>query len=84
MKELENESYVAHYTSLEIALNYILPSNELRLSTAGKVNDPYENKMDWFEDDASTELTFDCPDKLAKIRNLLSAHIKLLCVTVVV
>ncbi|MFO9416554.1 DUF2971 domain-containing protein [Legionella pneumophila serogroup 1] len=81
MKELENKNYIAHYTNLDTALNYILPSNKLRFGTAGKVNDPYENKIDWLEDDPSTTLTLDCPDKLNKIRTLISNHIKLLCVT---
>ena len=84
MREYEQENYVAHYTNTENALKYILPSNELKLSTAGTVNDPYENKMDWFDCDPSTQpigSICDCLDQKDQIRPLLENHIKLFCVT---
>jgi len=40
--------YIYHYTTLEIALKYILPNRELRLGEYSKTNDPKENKEFWF------------------------------------
>ena len=65
-------------------MQYILPSNQIRLSTAGNVNDPFENKMDWFDCDPATEpngTNFDMLNQKDRIRNLLANHIKLLCCT---
>lgn len=84
MKELDKDHYVAHFTSSSTALEYILPSHELRLSKAGTVNDPYENKMDWFDCDPSTQPSgtiSDCLNQKDRIRHLLENHIKLFCVT---
>jgi len=39
------DEYLYHYTSLETALEYILPSEKIRLSSFDKCNNPLEYKM---------------------------------------
>lgn len=76
---LLDESYVAHYTKAATAKE-ILRNNKLKISTAGEVNDPYENQITWFEDDASTNSPNYLNDREI-IKNQLKNYIKLLCTT---
>ncbi|KTD32344.1 hypothetical protein Lmor_2282 [Legionella moravica] len=80
INELYTTDYVAHYTKAQIAIKSILPNQTIKLGNALSVNDPYENKLSWFEDDCSTnakDYVFD-RDEAKKI---LGQRIKLFCTT---
>ncbi|CZL45267.1 TPA: DUF2971 domain-containing protein [Legionella pneumophila] len=80
ISDLYKTSYVAHYTKALTAIKVILPHQTIKLGDALSVNDPYENKLSWFEDDCSTyaeDYVFDREEA----KNILAQRIKLFCTT---
>ncbi|MCW8452577.1 DUF2971 domain-containing protein [Legionella quinlivanii] len=77
--DLLNSNYVAHYTSFNKAV-LILINNKIKINCAGSVNDPYENCIDWFETDPSTNSEGFLEDE-ELVRTQLKTQIKLFCTT---
>lgn len=48
-----NEQYVAHYTKFETVVEYVIPTNTVKINSIKNMNDPYENKQYWFDSDSS-------------------------------
>lgn len=83
LKDFNNEEHVAHYTNLNRVVKDILPFNEIRISSASKLNDPYERDYTWIDNEPS------CSDKLAlsssntlfNLKKIIYNHIKLFSTT---
>lgn len=81
--KFNTEDYVAHYTRLETVIEYILPSNKIKINSIRNMNDPYENKMHWIDidgliDDKKLEESFQIKRDL---KNILSNSIKIFAST---
>lgn len=85
LSKFNNEDYVAKYTTLDRVIKDILPFNEIRVSSAHNVNDPYEKDKEWLQEDVSlgntTEEIYKTNEIFSDIKNKIFSHIKLFCVT---
>lgn len=82
LESFNNENYVAHYTKLETIVEYILPTNKLKISSIKEMNDPYENRQHWFENDGSAyNNEIEQYHQIQKLRNILFDSIKVFAST---
>jgi hypothetical protein len=85
LRDFNSEKYIAKYTKFDRVLKDILPFNEIRISSANKVNDPYENDKNWFAEDRTLgnekEKIQEVEEMFSDINDKLFSHIKLFCVT---
>ncbi len=84
MNFLQPQNRIYHYCSLKVALEYILPSFNLRLSPITNTNDPRENESYWFshKDFQFAERTWNMNDsQLTDIEysKILRSDCKLIC-----
>lgn len=82
IRDLNNQNYVAHYTSLDTAVKYIIENRTIKVNSICNVNDPYENTLDWLEDDSSTGWgNIQEIELLKKLQDKLFRLIKVFCTT---
>ena len=83
LADLNKDNFVAHYTSLDTAVRYILPAYKIRVSSVGILNDPYENTADWIQSEATLGFNFDFQKSvsLSKIKQKAINHIKVFSTT---
>lgn len=82
LKELNSDRYVAHYTNFDRVIKNILPSNQIRVSSASKVNDPYERDFTWTDSEAccTDKEAIECCNLLSELNPHIYNYIKLFCV----
>ena len=89
---IADHDLVAHYTSKCKAIEHILPKQEIKFSSLGKTNDPYEFKAHWFGElgslvprsDQQNENPSECDianQKYSEIKNCVTKQIKIFCTT---
>jgi hypothetical protein len=91
-KLIAEEESVAHYTTRNIAIDYIFKNKTLKMGALNNLNDPYEAKQAWLnfgsyvtrdeEIEKQRLRASDSLEKEKKIKNVIGEHIKLLCVSV--
>lgn len=77
-----NDLYLYHYTTIDIALDYILKNGTIKFNTFSKVNDPRESKKWDLSPFVRAELNLELEDYeeiSRKISDLLKANAKLVC-----
>lgn len=89
LSKLNSENYVAKYTTFDRVIKDILPFNKIRVSSANKVNDPYENKKGsiieadiFFSQDSTGKEYFEFKEKFEDAQYKLLSHIKLFCTSI--
>ena len=83
LSKFNTDDYVAHYTTLNIAVKYILETNKIKINSIERVNDPYEHIIDWIDTEPSVEeLGYNTTSiDLNKIRNKIKRNIKIFATT---
>lgn len=83
--KFNTKDYVAHYTKLDTVVKYILPSNKIKVGNIKNVNDPYENKINWFDINFKDENKYEGINSQAeehqKLKSILSESIKIFAST---
>jgi len=86
LSEFNSDEYVAHYTSLDTAVSYIIPTKTIKVGSSELLNDPYENVVDWLDMQANViEITSKEKHQnfldLHKIKDILKRNIKIFSTT---
>ena len=86
LSKFNSDEYVAHYTSLDTVVKYIIPTNKIRISSFEVLNDPYETVFDWLEKGLNiSEITFEENDQndleFQKIKENIKKNIKIFSTT---
>ena len=86
LSKFNSDEYVAHYTSLDTVVKYIIPDKKIRVGSAELLNDPYENIVDWLEIEANIkEISFNESYQnflnLNKIKERIKRSIKIFSTT---
>ena len=82
--DLISERLVAHYTKMDTFLKKILPKNQLMIGSIADVNDPFENYIDFMDDDPASGTEEDAlkgPEQRDALNKILGQNIKLLSTT---
>ncbi len=76
---------IAHYTSIETVLSYIIPSQTLKFTQLEYTNDPYEAHYDWYAGRAIWGTSSGEVDEIGRqnneIRARISTRLRLACFT---